>query len=383
MPSASAAPLIDDASHLALATYLSRWHSARCHQLSASESESMPLGALLALADAEDAARWTGLRLEYTDPLGAEWLRETIAAGYEHASAADVTCFAGAQEGMHAAMHATLGRDDHAVVVTPGYQSLETIPLGLCAVSGVALDPDAGWRLDLGEVAAALRPNTRLIAVNFPHNPTGALLNRDDFAALVALCRRRGIWLLSDEVYRLTERDPAARLPQAADAYERGISLNVVSKAYGLPGLRVGWVACRDRAALRRMQVVKQFLSTCNAGPSEVLANVALKAGPRILDRNRALAGANLHLLADFVARRPGLFSMVPPRGGTVAYPHYRGAEGVEAFVERMAETAGVILLPASVFRSKLTATPADRFRIGFGRADFGAGLAALEAALG
>ena len=130
-PPASVAPPANDVPHLALTTYLSRWHSARCHQLSASESESMPLGALLALADAEDAARWAGLRLEYTDPLGADWLRETIAASYEHASAADVTCFAGAQEGMHAAMHATLACSDHAVVVTPGYQSLETIPLGI------------------------------------------------------------------------------------------------------------------------------------------------------------------------------------------------------------------------------------------------------------
>ena len=232
----------------------------------------MPLGELLALADAEDAARWAGLRLEYTDPLGADWLRATIAAGYERASAADVTCFAGAQEGMHAAMHAMLGRDDHAVVVTPGYQSLEAIPLRICAVSGVPLDPDAGWRLCLDAIAAAIQPNTRLIAVNFPHNPTGALIDRADFDALVALCRRHGIWLFSDEVYRLTERDPAQRLPQAADAYERGISLNVVSKAHGLPGLRVGWIVCRDRAALRRMQSVKQFLSTCNAGPSEVLA---------------------------------------------------------------------------------------------------------------
>ena len=280
-------------------------------------------------------------------------------------------------------MHAMPGRDDHAVVVTPGYQSLEAIPLRICAVSGVPLDPDAGWRLCLDAIAAAIQPNTRLIAVNFPHNPTGALIDRADFDALVALCRRHGIWLFSDEVYRLTERDPAQRLPQAADAYERGISLNVVSKAHGLPGLRVGWIVCRDRAALRRMQSVKQFLSTCNAGPSEVLANVALKAGGHILARNRALATANLRLLAAFVAERADLFDMPPPAGGVAAYPRYRGVEGVEAFVERVAEQAGVILLPASVFRSALTATPADRFRIGFGRADFDTGLTALKAALG
>lgn len=370
------------APQLALATYLSRWHSTACHQLSASEAQSMGVGELLALGDAEDAKRWQSLTLEYTDPLGADWLRSSIAAGYESIRIEDVTCFAGAQEGMYAALHATLTRDDHAVIVTPSYQSLETIPLGICSASAVPLDPDDGWSLSLAAVAAAIRPNTRVIAINFPHNPTGALITRAAFGALVELCRHHGIWLLSDEVYRLTERDPGRRLPHAADAYERGISLNVVSKAYGLPGLRVGWIACRDRAALRRMQAIKQFLSTCNAGPSEVLANIALKAWPRILARNGAIATANLAALLAFFRGRAGLFDIVAPEGGMVAYPRYRGAEGVEAFVQRMAEAAGVVLLPASVFRSELADTPPDRFRIGFGRADFGAGLEALGAAL-
>lgn len=342
----------------------------------------MSVGELLAMADADDAARWQSLTLEYTDPLGADWLRGSIAASYERVRIEDITCFAGAQEGMYAALHAMLTRDDHAIIVTPSYQSLETIPLGICPVSAVPLDPDDGWSLSLDAIAAAVRRNTRVIAVNFPHNPTGALITRADFGALVELCRHNGIWLLSDEVYRLTERDPDRRLPHAADAYERGISLNVVSKAYGLPGLRVGWIACRDRAVLQRMRAIKQFLSTCNAGPSEVLANIALKAGPRILARNGAIATANLESLLAFLRRRTGLFDVIAPEGGMVAYPRYLGAEGVEAFVQRMAEAAGVVLLPASVFRSELAATPADRFRIGFGRSDFTVGLAALAAAL-
>jgi aspartate/methionine/tyrosine aminotransferase len=283
---------------------------------------------------------------------------------------------------MLAAFHAMLGPADHAIVVTPIYQALEAIPLGICQVSGVPLDAERGWALEIEAVAAAVRPNTRLVAVNFPNNPTGKVLEQERYDALVALCRRHGLWLFSDEVYRLTERGPARSLTQAVDAYERGVSLNVVSRAYGLPGLRVGWVACRDAPLRRRMANVKHFLSTCSAGPSEVLAQIALKAGPIILERNRAIAAGNLDALAAFMGTHRELFGWHVPEGGMAAFPRYLGRDGVEAFVRRMAKQASVLLLPASVFRSELAPTPADRFRIGFGRGDFQAGLDALQAAL-
>ena len=367
---------------LELATHLSRWHAATRHHLSASECETMPLADLVALADAEDAERWATLTLGYTDPRGAGWLRAVIAAAYQTAAEDDLLVFAGAQEALYATLHALLSPGDHAIVVLPSYQSMETLPLGLGAVSGVALDPDAGWALDVDAVAAAIRPNTRMITISFPNNPTGKQLELDRFAALVALCRRHGIWLLSDEVYRLTERDPASRLPPAAEAYERGISLGAVSKAYGLPGLRIGWVACRDRGLIGRLATIRQYLSTCSAGPSEVLACIALKAAPVILARNHGIAEANLAQLLAFLARHENLFDCRPPEGGMVCYPRYKGAEGVERFVTRMAETAGVLLLPSSVFHSELVALPPGRFRIGFGRRSFGAGLEALERGL-
>ena len=105
--------------------------------------------------------------------------------------------------------------------------------------------------LDLDLLRAALRPNTKLISINFPNNPTGKILPRASFDALVEICRSRGIWLFSDEVYRLIERDPALRLPQAADVYERGISLNVMSKAYGLAGLRINHLQVYRRRRTR------------------------------------------------------------------------------------------------------------------------------------
>jgi aspartate/methionine/tyrosine aminotransferase len=354
----------------ALEAYFARWEHAARHKLTSSECETLALPDLLAFADDEDRARWDNLQFHYTDPRGAEWLRATIAGTYERIGAEDVLCFAGAQEGIYAAMQVLLDADAHAVVVLPTYQSLETVPLSRCAVSGVVLDEARGWTLDIDAVAAALRPNTRLVAINIPNNPTGALLEHDRFAALVSLCRTRGVWLLSDEVYRLIERDPTRRLPQVADVYERGLSLNVMSKAYGLPGLRIGWIACQDRALLARMERLKHYLSICNAAPSEILASIALKAAPRILARNNAIANRNLALLNSFFGRFAHLFDWYPPDGGVIAYPRYTGAEGVEAFAQRMIADHGVMLLPASLYASELAPLPKDRFRIGFGRAD-------------
>jgi aspartate/methionine/tyrosine aminotransferase len=188
--------------------------------------------------------------------------------------------------------------------------------------------------------------------------------------------------VFSDEVYRLIERDPALRLPAAVDAYERGISLGGLSKPYGLPGLRVGWIACRDENALSLLDRVRSYLSICSAGPSEVLAQIALKAGHRLLARNRRIAVQNLTLLTRFFAQRDDLFDWHRPEGGVVGYPRYRHSEGVEAFCRRLVAQHGIMLLPASVYRSRLSPTPPDRFRIGFGRQDFATGLEAMGVAL-
>jgi aspartate/methionine/tyrosine aminotransferase len=161
--------------------------------------------------------------------------------------------------------------------------------------------------------------------------------------------------------------------------YERGISLGAVSKAHGFPGLRIGWAACRDRALMIRLADARQYLSTCSAGPSEMLACIAVKAAPLIVARNRALAEANLALLFAFLERNDSVFDWIAPEGGMVGYVRYHGRDGVEAWVIRMAETAGVLLLPSSVFRSALLELPEERFRIGFGRSGFAAGIETLE----
>ncbi len=362
-----------------LERYFSRWEFTARYHLCASDMESMSVNELLALASAEDRARWDGLTLGYIETFGTPALRAAIAATYDSISNEDVLAFAGAEEGIFAAMQVLLQPDDHAIVVTPNYQSAETLPGAICDVSGIALDPENDWHLDLDRVRAALRPNTRLISINFPHNPTGKIIPRDDLAALVDIARERGIYLFSDEVYRLIERNETMRLPQVADVYEKGLSLNVLSKSYGLPGLRIGWIATRDRKVLSRMERVKHYLSICNSAPSEALAVIALNARDTILERNRGIVADNLSTLNEFFGEFPDVFEWRIPDGGCIGYPRYLGADGVETFCDRLVDETGVLLLPASVYQSAYGPSPDDRFRIGYGRRNMHEGLDALR----
>lgn len=353
-----------------LETYFSRWEFTARHHLTASDAQTMSMSELLALADDTDREAWETLSLGYTETFGDPGLREAIAGTYTEAGADDVICFSGAEEALYLAMQVLLGPGDHAVVVTPNYQAAETIPLALCEVTGVALHAERDWELDLDEVIAALRPETRVVSVNFPNNPTGKVVDAGTFTRLAELCHERGIQLFSDEVYRGLERDPARTLPQASDLSTSALSLNVTSKSLGLPGLRIGWIACRDPEIRSRLERAKHYTTICNSAPSEILARIALKARTGILDRNRAIIAANVPVFDAFFAQFPDLFEWQAPDGGCVAYPRYLGADGVEEFCTRLVEEAGVLLLPASIYRSELTPTPADRFRVGVGRLD-------------
>lgn len=368
--------------NFALETYFSKWEFSARYHMTASDIESMSLRDLLGMAAAEDRAQFEGLWLGYSETWGLPALRAEIASTYETAAPENVLCFAGAGEGIYIAMRVLLEKDDHAIVVVPNYQSAETVPLEICAVSGVALNANDNWSLDIDEVRRAIRPNTKLISINFPNNPTGAVLERGRFDALITLCREHGIWLFSDEVYRGVERDPAIRLPQAADVYERGLSLNVMSKAYGLPGLRIGWIVAQDQTVLQQMERYKHYLSICCSAPSEHLALIALKARDKILDRSRALLNANAGALGDFFGEFGNLFEWARPDGGCVGFPKYTGKGGADAFCEDLVEKAGVLLLPPKLYTSELMETPTDRFRISIGRKGMDEGLAALRAYL-
>jgi aspartate/methionine/tyrosine aminotransferase len=363
-----------------LEVYLGRWEFAARHHLTASDAQTLSVAEVLGEEGMRELA---ALPLGYTPTWGTDALRAAIAATYESVSPDDVLVFAGAEEAMFWALQQLVGPGDHAIVTVPNYQSMEELPRATgAAVSGLVLRPEDDWALDFDALSALLRPTTRLVAVNFPNNPTGALPDPESWAVLVALCEERGIRLFSDEVYRGLEPDGTARLRQAADVSPTALSLGVMSKAYGLPGLRIGWLACRDRALLERLETRKHYTTICNAGPSELIATHALRRADEIAARNRAIIARNLPLFDAFFARHGDLFEWEHPQAGCVCFPRYLGADGVEAFCRDLVEQAGVVLLPASLYASELGEVPADRFRIGVGRADPEPALDALGAFL-
>lgn len=369
-----------------LEVFFERWEFTARYHLTASDAETMSIHELLELAD-RDHAELGALRLSYGPVEGSAELRQAIAATYVELEPDEVLCFAGAEEAIFWTMQVLLGPGDHAVVAAPSYQSMESVAIATGAeITGLPLwtgtGADLRWTLDLDRLQAALRPNTAVVAVNFPHNPSGFVPDHTTYAALVTMCDERGIRLINDEVYRGLELDPARTIGQAADLSARGVSVNVMSKAYGLPGLRVGWVACRDRDLLGRLRRAKHYTSICNAVPSEWLATLALQQGDGIRARNRMIIESNLPVFADFFAEFQDRFDWQPPDGGCVAFPRYRGVDGVEAFCQRAVEERGVLLLPASVYASELVDVPTDRFRVGVGRRDPGPALEQLAAIL-
>jgi aspartate/methionine/tyrosine aminotransferase len=360
----------------ALERFFARWEFSAELLLCASDVEGWPMQELLDLADEDGRRRWHDLRLGYTESPGDPALRAEIASLYEHLTAEDILVFSGAEDAIFAVHNVLLGPGDHAIVVRPAYQSLAEVARAAGAeVTRVELRSQDGWRLDVEEVRAALRPSTRLILVNEPHNPTGSLSDLATFDRLVEIAAESGARLVVDEVYRFLEFDPADRLPAGADTLATGVSIGVMSKSFALAGLRIGWVATRDRSLLARLAAFKDYTTICSSAPSEVLALIALRARDRVLDRNRAIVAGNLTRLDTFFDRRAGAFEWVRPRGGSIGFPRLTADVPIDRFAEDLVRATGVLILPGTVFDDA-----SNRFRIGFGRTNMPAALERLEA---
>jgi aspartate/methionine/tyrosine aminotransferase len=344
---------------------------------------------LLAAADDELRLRWDGLTLGYTESQGLPDLRAEIATLYERVSAEQILV-AAPEEAIFLTMHALLSPGDHVVCAFPGYQSLYELARSIgCEVDRWLPEEGDRWRFDPVALERLLRPDTRLVVWNFPHNPTGALPSAADFARMVQAVARTGAWLFSDEMYRLLEPAPELRLPAAVDLYERAISLAGMSKAFGLAGLRIGWVGATDGAALERMKELKDYTTICSSAPGELLALMALRTRETILSALVARLARNREAAGAFFDRHRDILDWVPPQAGTVCFPRLlaaqapgggRGAEaagggrGAEDFCARLLEQAGVLVLPSTVY-----GYGDSHFRLGLGRKDFIAGLDVLE----
>ena len=360
----------------ALERYFARWEFAVDHLLCASDVQGYPMAELLALADDDTRRMWDGLTLGYTESTGHPLLRAEIASLYEHLEPDDVLVFAGAEEAIFCLANVLLSPGDHAVVTWPGYQSLYEVARAAGAdVTLHELREEHGWAIDIDLLRSQVTPSTRLVVVNAPHNPTGMQPDRATFDALVALAEEVGAHILVDEVYRFLEFDGVERLPAGADASPRGISLGVMSKSFAMAGLRIGWLATRDRDVLERCARFKDYTTICSSAPSEVLALIGLRARATVLARSRSIVADNLVALDTFFDAWSDRFTWVRPRAGSVGFPRLTvPGVSIDAWAAGLVEAEGVLLLPGSQFDYG-----GNHFRLGFGRADLPIALERLE----
>ncbi len=358
----------------ALEVFFNKYEFTAPYLLSQSDCESMSIKNLLNLE--EDAEKhFLDSRLGYTEVPGNPELRRLISGLYTTMEQKNIIVHAGAQEPIFNLMNVLLDQGDHVISQFPIYQSLFEVANAIgCRVSMWDIEQvKDGWAVDINKLDRLVQPNTKLIVLNSPNNPTGHTLKKEEIEAITKIARKHGIYVFCDEVYKDLELD-GIRRPWFADHYEKGVSLGVMSKAYGLAGLRIGWLATKDTALIEKLIKMKHYTSICSSGPSEFLATVALRHGDKILDRNVKIIKENLKIAESFFNRYPGLFKFNKPMAGPVAFIGMNVTKPVEEFCETLVKEKGVLLLPANIYLY-----PGQYCRMGFGRKNFAECLAKFE----
>jgi aspartate/methionine/tyrosine aminotransferase len=318
---------------------------------------------LVGMADIETRQLWDELKLGYTETPGHPVLRQEISQAYEHIDKQGVLVMA-PQEGIFLIMHALLEPGDHMICTAPAYQSLHEVARSIgCQVSTWEPHENQGWRFDIADLNRLLRVDTRLVVINFPHNPTGCVPPVEDFKSLIQLLKDRGVRLLSDEIYRYLEVEADTTLPAACDLYERAFSLSGLSKAFGLPGLRIGWLASQDHAALERVSLLKDYTTICSSAPGEILAITALRSRETIIDRQLKRVRRNVKALDVFFDSYDDIFRWNRPRGGSICFPRMLSVDDTAPFCEQLVLETGIMLVPSVMFQYDK-----HHVRVGFGR---------------
>jgi aspartate/methionine/tyrosine aminotransferase len=311
--------------------------------------ESITLAELAEMAGMQDSL-WpelAAMKMTYGAIEGSERLRKAVAALYERQTPENILTTHGTI-GANSLVHQTLvSRGDHVISVIPTYQQHYSIPESIGAeVELLHLRPEQDFLPDLDRLRDMVRPDTRLIAINNPNNPTGALMDRAYLEEIVAIARSVDAWLLCDEVYRGTDQQGDGMTAAVADLYEKGISTAGMSKAYSLAGLRLGWIA--GPADMLHDVMIHRDYNTISVGMvDEFLAAIALENRDKILGRSRQITRKNLAILTEWIAEEP-LISWVPPKSGTTALLRYDLPMNSRDFCVTLLQEEGVMLTPGS-----------------------------------
>jgi aspartate/methionine/tyrosine aminotransferase len=334
-------------------------------------AQSLQLSQLLALGDQQQIAK---LSLGYSPIAGSEPLRQAIATLHQQSlptsvnplTADNVTVFCGAQEALFCTFNSLLSVGDEVIALTPHYPSLVDIPQQLGAtVKTVELHYEQQWQFTLEDVKALISNKTRILMLNSPHNPTGAVIPAQLVKELIILARQHGIYIVSDEVSVWSDF-AKKNIAHPILSYEKTIAIGVMSKSFGLPGVRIGWVVAHDKQRLQRLRDIRGYLSICGSSTDEYLATVALKNYKTILSRNNQIIKSNVEQFSQFIAQSDGRFEWVVPQGGILTIVKSNLDIPIYQLAEKLAMQKRLLILPGDLFGLN-----GNYFRLGFGRSDF------------
>lgn len=368
-----------------LERYFAKHEFEAPYLLCCSDTQPLDLHHLLSLAESETKRLWSELSLAYTETQGHPLLRESIVDTFYHNCSPDDLIIGAPQEMLALTLQALLKSGDPVVCQFPCYQSLLEIPAAVgCTTTLWRMRDDATFDI-INDLIPLITDSTKMVILNVPHNPTGWLPDKESWITLMEKCKSVSAYIFSDEMYRTLEFGSAGhleRLPPVVELYpEKGISLSGVSKTIGLPGLRVGWIATRERKVKERILELKDYSSICTAAPSEILALIGIRAYDRLIDQQMGLLRRNLTLLYEFFSEWDHLLEWTPPKAGTVCFPRLLLGGSADDFCADAVSKAGVLLLPASVYGDERS-TQQGRFRLGFGRSNLKECLEQLQAYL-
>ena len=351
----------------------STWEHRVRFDLSESGVEPLTVGEATALL----GVRLDDVRLGYADGRGREATRAAVARLHPGAEADDVLITTGTSEANFLALTTLVERGDDVVVVLPNYMQVHGIARGLGAnVREVWLHEDAGWRLDMDRLRSAITPKTKVICICTPNNPTAQALSEADLDQVAALARVSGAWVLSDEVYRGAELD-GNESASMWGRYERVVVTGGLSKAYGLPGLRIGWiVAPPERTAAAWAQ--KDYTTIAVASISEVMTEAALARRDALISRTRRILCERWPVIEAWARGHDGRLHWTAPRAGAICFFGYSYGVDSQPFVDLLIRERSTMIVPGAQFLT-------DRhLRIGYGGplATLRAGLAEIDAAL-
>ena len=339
----------------ALERWMTRWELEVTHDICESGIKPLSLSDIYDLLpdavarDLDNAIRTTPLG--YSEARGSAALRAALASTYKSTTAENILVTTGAIEANFLLFNVLLEPGDHAIVVDPAYQQLQSVPKALGAdVDLLSVVHADGYYYDLAELRSLVKSNTKLIVVNTPHNPTGAMLSDDDLNEIVEIAREHDCWVLCDEAYRWIEHPGGEKIAAPMRGrYEKGISVGTVSKPFGVPGLRIGWFAAPEEI-VQAAWGVRDYVSLSPAKMSDLITTVVVKYRESIIARNQAIIGKNLETASAWFRENSDIVSWIPPRAGLLGMLKYTADIDSTTLADRLAGEVGVMLAPGDAF---------------------------------